>query len=94
MIGHPARPIMANPYLKRGINMARTKSNQKAPEQLTMSVAEAGRLGGEKTSRTHGHAFYEEIGHKGGQRVRELVSEGKKAETGDAADRKRSRRDS
>ena len=74
--------------------MARAKGNQKNPQQLTMSVAEAGRLGGEKTSRTHGHEFYETIGHKGGQRVRELINEGKKAQSGDAADRKRSARDS
>lgn len=31
-----------------------------------MTVGEAGRRGGEKTARTHGHEFYEEIGHKGG----------------------------
>lgn len=33
-----------------------------------MSVSEAGRRGGEKTSETHGHEFYEEIGHKGGEK--------------------------
>jgi hypothetical protein len=31
-----------------------------------MTVAEAGRLGGEKTSATHGAEFYSEIGSKGG----------------------------
>ncbi len=31
-----------------------------------MTVAEAGRLGGEKTSQTHGPEFYSEIGSKGG----------------------------
>ena len=31
-----------------------------------MTVAEAGRMGGEKTSRTHGPEFYSEIGSKGG----------------------------
>jgi general stress protein YciG len=46
----------------------------------SMTVNEAGRRGGEATSRTHGREFYEEIGHKGGQRVRELVDEGKRAE--------------
>uniref|UniRef100_UPI000410E018 hypothetical protein n=1 Tax=Stutzerimonas azotifigens TaxID=291995 RepID=UPI000410E018 len=49
-----------------------------------MSVSEAGRKGGETTSATHGREFYEEIGQKGGekggQRVRELVDEGKKSE--------------
>jgi general stress protein YciG len=46
----------------------------------SMSVNEAGRRGGEATSKTHGREFYEEIGHKGGQRVKELVDEGKRAE--------------
>ncbi|GAB3474282.1 KGG domain-containing protein [Azotobacter salinestris] len=49
-----------------------------------MSVSEAGRKGGESTAATHDHEFYEEIGHKGGekggQRVRELVEEGRKSE--------------
>jgi uncharacterized protein len=56
------------------------KIDKNKPEQLSMSVNEAGRLGGEKTAQTHGREFYEEIGHKGGQRVRELVEEGKHAE--------------
>ncbi len=43
----------------------------------TMTVQEAGRKGGETVARERGHAFYEEIGHKGGQRVRELIEEGK-----------------
>ncbi len=46
----------------------------------SMTVAEAGRKGGEKTSETHGKEFYEEIGHKGGQKVKELVEKGKQAE--------------
>ena len=53
-----------------------------------MSVEEAGRKGGERTAMTHGHEFYREIGHKGGeaggkkggQRVKELVREGRKVE--------------
>jgi uncharacterized protein len=44
-----------------------------------MTVQEAGRKGGLKTAETHGKEFYEEIGHKGGQRVKELIEEGKKA---------------
>ena len=31
-----------------------------------MTVAEAGRMGGEKTAETHGPEFYSEIGSKGG----------------------------
>jgi len=46
----------------------------------TMTVQEAGRRGGERTAQTHGREFYEEIGHKGGQRVRELIEQGKKAQ--------------
>jgi uncharacterized protein len=49
-----------------------------------MSVEEAGRLGGQKggrrTAETHGREFYEEIGHKGGQKVRRLIQEGKQHE--------------
>ncbi len=29
-----------------------------------MTVEEAGRMGGERTSETHGEEFYSEIGHK------------------------------
>jgi uncharacterized protein len=34
-----------------------------------MTVAEAGRKGGQKTASTHGREFYEEIGRKGGEKV-------------------------
>lgn len=46
-----------------------------------MTVREAGRKGGERTASTHGREFYEEIGHKGGQRVRDLINKGKQSET-------------
>ncbi len=54
-----------------------------------MSVSEAGRKGGQATSATHDREFYQDIGHqggeaggkKGGQRVRELIEEGKQAES-------------
>ena len=53
-----------------------------------MTVEEAGRKGGLRTSETHGEEFYSEIGRKGGkiggpkggQRVRRLIEEGKAAE--------------
>jgi general stress protein YciG len=53
-----------------------------------MTVEEAGRRGGLKTSETHGEEFYSEIGRKGGriggpkggQRVRKLIQEGKEHE--------------
>lgn len=44
-----------------------------------MTVREAGRKGGAATSGKYGPEFYEEIGHKGGQKVRELIQKGKKA---------------
>ena len=50
-----------------------------AEEKGKMSVGEAGRKGGETTSEKYGPEFYEKIGHKGGQRVRELIERGKKA---------------
>ncbi|HHX42265.1 MAG TPA: Em GEA1 (EM1) [Armatimonadetes bacterium] len=61
--------------------MARRKKGE-------MSVREAGRKGGEATARTHGHEFFEEIGHRGGEiggprgghRVRELIEKGKESE--------------
>ncbi len=50
-----------------------------------MTVEEAGHNGGEKTAKTHGKEFYQEIGHKGGkkggERVKELIEEGKEAES-------------
>ena len=55
-----------------------------------MSVREAGHRGGEATSASHGREFYEDIGHKGGekggQRVSELVEKGKQAEGGRGTD--------
>ena len=45
-----------------------------------ITVEEAGRMGGEKTSETHGSEFYSEIGSKGGQKVRRLIEEGKEHE--------------
>ena len=42
-----------------------------------MTVSEAGRKGGITVRDERGHAFYEEIGRKGGQKVRELIQRGK-----------------
>lgn len=68
---------------------------EKQSSKGNMSVREAGQKGGEATSATHGHEFYQEIGHKGGeaggkkggQRVRELIEEGKKSEEGSGEER-------
>ena len=58
------------------------------PGKRNMTVSEAGHRGGEKTAKTHGHEFYEEIGRKGGEaggekggrRVKELIEKGKQSE--------------
>jgi len=50
-----------------------------AEERGKMTVGEAGRKGGETTAKKYGREFYEEIGHKGGQKVRDLIRRGKEA---------------
>ena len=46
-----------------------------------LTVAEAGRKGGTRTSALYGSEHYQQIGKKGGARVRELVRAGKAAKT-------------
>jgi hypothetical protein len=53
-----------------------------------MPVREAGRKGGETTSREHGPEFYHEIGTKGGHKVRELIRKGEESEGGSRSRRK------
>ena len=62
--------------------------NELSREKGKMTVEEAGRKGGLRTSETHGEEFYSEIGRKGGkiggpkggQRVRRLIEAGKERE--------------
>ena len=68
------QPIAMN-LPKRGDLTMTTKQEQENTEKMT--VAEAGRKGGERTAETHGREFYEEIGRKGGEaRKEELGPEG------------------
>jgi general stress protein YciG len=44
-----------------------------------MTVKEAGRKGGNTTKQRYGEGYYESIGKKGGQKVRELIKRGKES---------------
>ncbi len=43
-----------------------------------LSVSEAGRKGGLAVKKKYGKPFFQEIGHKGGQKVRQLIERGKR----------------
>jgi general stress protein YciG len=53
------------------------RSEPEGEPRRGMTVSEAGRKGGITVRDERGHAFYEEIGRKGGQKVRELIERGK-----------------
>lgn len=61
--------------------MAQLKGRTERPAGGGMTVREAGRKGGEVTAQRHGPQFYEEIGRKGGQKVKQLIEQGKRAQT-------------
>jgi len=60
--------------------MAVAKKSKSMSSKGSMTVREAGRKGGEVTAERHGPQFYEEIGRKGGQKVKRLIEQGKRAE--------------
>jgi uncharacterized protein len=64
--------------------MAEERKEKSREGKGEMTVSEAGHRGGERTAKTHGREFYEDIGQKGGekggQRVKTLIEEGKEHE--------------
>ena len=60
-------------------NEKKDGASRREPEdgRRGMTVSEAGRKGGIAVRDERGHSFYEEIGKKGGQKVRELIQRGK-----------------
>lgn len=56
--------------------MPRQESSQKGG----MTVQEAGHMGGTTVARKYGHEHFQQIGRKGGQRVKKLIEEAKQQE--------------
>ena len=63
-------------YEKPGSGVGQPEGTNGAGRKA-MTVSDAGRKGGITVRDERGHAFYEEIGRKGGQKVRELIERGK-----------------
>jgi len=62
--------------------MAKQRDVKKSEQQIGkrgMTVQEAGSRGGLATTKSHGKSFYQEIGHRGGAKVAELIKKGKEA---------------
>jgi uncharacterized protein len=84
----------------RGLKMSTRKSGSRTTSRGSdfggMTVREAGRkgglIGGRKgglaVARSRGREFYQEIGRKGGQRVRDLIAAGRRTEERSSARRR------
>src|SRR5207302_638900 len=62
---------------RRGGAVANESKGPGPARSKGMSVREAGRMGGEARKSQLGPQGYSELGQKGGQRVRQLIEEGK-----------------
>lgn len=63
----------------RAVRAKRSKGRMTVQEAGRKGGELGGRKGGETTRKRYGHEFYEEIGRKGGSRVRALIAAGQKA---------------
>jgi general stress protein YciG len=54
-------------------------SKEVTKEQIHAAAVAMGRKGGETTKKRYGPGYYESIGKKGGQKVKELIAAGKAA---------------
>lgn len=67
------------PKRKNSSSPKKTQGSAREP----MTVQEAGRKGGEAVKEKYGPSFYKEIGHAGGQRVKQLIDQAKRGEDSD-----------
>lgn len=64
--------------MAKSTNTSTSKGEMTVREAGRKGGAQGGKRGGETTLERYGPQFYEEIGKKGGQKVRDLIEEGKK----------------